>query len=64
VLDEEAGTDQLAAVAVVNLGPHDIDKAHLLTTKFAERQLQAALPLVAGVIDGDGEAAAVLAGPG
>src|SRR5437588_333053 len=64
VVDEEAGTGQLAAVAIVNLAPHYISEMHLPAAKFGDWQRQAALRLVSGVIDDYGVAAAAGTGPG
>src|SRR5271167_2228346 len=64
VINVETVLDEFAAVAIVNLGPHYIGEAHLLAAQFREWQKQAALPLVAGIIDDDEMVAAVLAGPG
>src|ERR1700730_5155690 len=64
VIDVEAGIDQLAAVAIVDFGPHDIGQTHWFAAEFRERQRQAALRLVAGVIDDDEMAAAGITGPG
>jgi hypothetical protein len=38
MIDVEAGVEQLAAVALVNLRSHDIGKADLPTAQFGERQ--------------------------
>ena len=64
MIDVEAGIDEFATVAIVNLGPHDIGEAHLPAAKFRERQRQPALALVSGVIDDDDMAATIVAGPG
>ena len=64
VIDVEAVIDKLGAVALVDLAPHHIGQAHLPTVHFGEGQRQAALSLVAGVIDDDDMTAAVFAGPG
>jgi len=64
VVDVEAVIDQFGAVAVVDLCPHHFGQAHLLAAQLRERQRQATLCLVAGVIDDDDMAATVVAGPG
>src|SRR5580693_3033982 len=64
VIDVEAVICEFAAVAVVNLGPHQIGQADLLAAEFRESQRQSALRLVSGVINHDDMAAAVLASPG
>jgi hypothetical protein len=53
MIDVEAVIDQIAAIAVVNLGPHCIAQAHLLAAKFGKWQRQSALSLVSSVIDDD-----------
>src|ERR1700720_2985982 len=64
MIDVEAVICEFAAVAVVNLGPHQIGQADVPAAEFRESQRQSALPLVSGVIDDDDIAAAVLASPG
>ena len=64
VIDVETAVDHFAAIAIVNLGPHQISQAHWLAAKFREGQRQPALSLVIGIIDDDEMAGARITNPG
>ena len=64
MIDVETALHELAAVAIIDLGPHGIGKTYLLAAGLRELQRQTALPLVAGVIDDDDITVARLASPG
>ena len=64
VIDLEAIVDNVAAVAIIKLGPHHISQAHWLAAKFREGQRQPALTLVIGVIDDEEMAGARIGNPG
>ena len=64
VIDAETAIGDLAAVAIVNLGPHQISQTHWLIAKFEEGQRQPALSLVIGIIDDDEMAGARITNPG
>jgi hypothetical protein len=64
VIDVEAMIDEVAAVTIVHLSSHHVCKTHLLAAQRREWELQAALPLVSGVIDDHHVAAAILTCPG
>src|SRR6516162_7407621 len=64
VIDVEAGIDDLATVALIDLSPHQIGQAYSLAGKLDERHRQSALSLIAGIIDDNEMAGATVAGPG
>jgi len=64
VIDVETAIDELVAVAVVNLRPHEIGEANLPTAKLGEWQRQPALTLISGIVDDDDMATAGRSGPG
>jgi hypothetical protein len=64
VIYVETAVDHIAAIAIVNLGPHQISQTHWLAAKFREAQRQPALPLAVGIIDDDEVAGARIANPG
>ena len=64
VVDVEAAADQLATVAIVNFAAKQIGQANLPAAQLKKRQRQAALALIAGVIDDDEISRAVVPGPG
>ena len=49
VIDVEAVINEFRTAAIIDLGPHDIGKAHLFAAQFRERQRQAALPRLVGM---------------
>ena len=63
VIDVEAVVHEFVAIAIIHLGAQDIGHAYLPATQLRERQRQAALRLVAGVIDDNNSAGAVITGP-
>src|SRR5271156_3117726 len=64
VVDVEPRIGDLAAIAIVDLSAGQVGQSYRLVAELGKRQRQAALPLVAGVIDNDDMAAFVLSGPG
>ena len=64
MIDEQTVINKVAAIAIINLGPHRIGQAHLLAVQIRKWQQQAALPLVAGIIDDDDMAIIGLPGAG
>src|ERR1700732_831143 len=64
VINVEAVIKDVGAIAIVNLGPHQIGQADLLAAEFWERPRQLALRLVSGVINDDDMAGGGLPPPG